>query len=68
MKDCSKSLENRIKEQVELLRRITRSIHYDFYTVTFQQTGQERLSSASGELRRLMDQKAAIDSHLLEGE
>ncbi|MGC6590330.1 integrase [Paenibacillus sp. Dod16] len=68
LKDCSDALESRLKEQLELIRYVTKSINYDFATLTYQQTGQERLSSASNELRRLMDQKAMVDSYLLEDE
>mgnify|MGYP001174108201 FL=1 len=68
LKDCSNLLETRIKEQLELIRYVTKSMNYDCTTLTYQQTGQEKLSSACNELRRLMDQKAMVDSHLLEDE
>lgn len=68
LKDCSDVLENRLKEQLELMRYITKSINYDCQDMTFQQSGQERLSSTCNELRRLMDQKAMVDSYLLEDE
>ncbi|ETT33606.1 MULTISPECIES: tyrosine-type recombinase/integrase [Paenibacillus] len=68
LKDCSDALESRLKEQLELIRYVTKSINYDCATLTYQHTSQERLSSASNELRRLMDQKAMVDSYLLEDE
>lgn len=68
LKDCSIALENRLKEQLELMRYITKTINYDCQSLTFQQSGQERLSSTSNEVRRLMDQKAMVDSYLLEDE
>lgn len=68
LKDCSDALESRLKEQLELIRYVTKSMNYDCATLTYQQTGQERLSSACNELRRLMDQKAMVDSYLPEDE
>lgn len=68
LKDCSEALESRLKEQLELMRYFTKSMNYDCPTMTFQQTGQERLSSTCNELRRLIDQKAMVDSYLLENE
>ena len=68
LKDCSDALERRLKEQLELMRYVTKSMNYDCPTMTFQQTGQERLSSTCNELRRLIDQKAMVDSYLLEDE
>ena len=68
LKDCSDALESRLKEQLELMRYVTKSMNYDCPTMTFQQTGQERLSSTCNELRRLIDQKAMVDSYLLEDE
>ncbi|WP_240417364.1 integrase [Paenibacillus periandrae] len=68
LRDCSDKLESRLKEQLELMRYVTKTMNYDCPTMTFQKTGQERLSSTCNELRRIMDQKAMIDSYLLEDE
>ncbi|WP_090738813.1 integrase [Paenibacillus sp. Mc5Re-14] len=66
--DCSKVLESRLKEQLELIRYLTKSMNYDCPTLMYQQSGQEKLSLACNELRRFMDQKAMVDSYLLEDE
>ncbi|MBI6865304.1 site-specific integrase [Lysinibacillus fusiformis] len=68
LKNHSILLENRLKEQIDLLRYVTKSINYDCENFTSQQSGQERLSSTCNELRRVMDQKAMVDSYLLEDE
>ena len=62
--NCSNALNRRIDEQLALLKQINLDMRYDFESLGYQQTGQERLHSVASELNRLMQQKAMVDSNL----
>lgn len=64
--DCSSVLDQRIREQLALLKQIGLNMQYDLQLLEHQKTGQERLSAVASELNKLMHQKAMVDSHLEE--
>lgn len=64
--NCSHSLEQRIEEQLALLKQISLDIQYDLKLLKYQHTGQERLFSVANELNRFMQQKARVDAYLEE--
>lgn len=66
LRKTSDNLENIIDQQIELLKSIYKDIFYE--ASTEHQAGEEskKLKSVSNELKRSMDQKIIIDSHLLD--
>ncbi|MEX2462147.1 MAG: integrase [Paenibacillaceae bacterium] len=60
--DSSERLKHRISEQLELMKRISMDMSYNFQTFEFQNSGQENLLNKANELNRLIRQKAIVDS------
>ncbi|CAN7201081.1 integrase [Paenibacillus sp. LjRoot153] len=65
LKDFSEVLSRRVREQVQFMISISSQMEYSLKTLEYPIHKQEQLSGSANELRRLMDQKAMVDSILL---
>ncbi|MCY9659526.1 integrase [Paenibacillus chondroitinus] len=65
LKDFSQALKTRISEQIQFMLTISNSMEYSLKTLEYPIHKQEQLSGSANELKRLMDQKASVDSILL---
>ncbi|MGR5979262.1 hypothetical protein ACT7DJ_17435 [Bacillus cereus] len=58
----------RIQEQINFMTLIGKNMEYDLKMLQYPINKQEQLSTNANELKRLIEQKAMVDSILLEGE
>ncbi|MDN4871799.1 integrase [Bacillus cereus] len=68
LRDCSETLKIRIQEQINFMTLIGKNMEYDLKALQYPINKQEQLSTNANELKRLIEQKAMVDSILLEGE
>ncbi|HWO78639.1 MAG TPA: hypothetical protein VNM69_22485 [Bacillus sp. (in: firmicutes)] len=68
LEDYAFTLEQNIKETVEYILCVSKSMYYDLPNLVQQKTGQSKLDSASSRLQNLMDKMATVQARGLEFE